>query len=177
MPRQKPVAMLARLWSHCSGAALVEFTLVAPLLLTLALGMLAFGRGLYQYQQVVNGVRDAARYLAHQPSAQLYPTLNATLQSQAQTLATKGCLTSCSSVELRVANWHPADVSFNIAAVSNPSSGVGACGGKPCYRGATTLYEVTVTATVNYQDLSLLSGLGLPSIQFHVRHEERNIPD
>jgi Flp pilus assembly protein TadG len=174
---RRSITTLLRPWRDRSGAALVEFTLVAPLLLTLALGMFAFGRGLYQYQQVVNGVRDAARYLAHQPSAQLYPTLNSTLQSQAQTLATKGCLASCSSVQLRVANWHPADVLFNIAPVSNPSSGNGSCGGKSCYRGATTLYEVTATSTVNYQDLGLLDGLGLPSIQFHVRHEERNIPD
>jgi Flp pilus assembly protein TadG len=163
------IAMLQRLCRDRSGAALVEFTLVGPLLITLALGMFTFGRGLYQYQQVVNGVRDAARYLAHQSNPS-----DSTLQAQAKTLATKGCLTSCGSVQLRVANWHPADVSFSVTDVTNGNS----CSGKPCYHSAsTTLHEVIATTTVNYQDLGLLDGLGLPSIQFHVRHEERNIPD
>ena len=151
-----------------SGAALVEFTIVAPLLVLLAFGTFAFGRGLYQYQQVVNGVRDAARYLAHTSD----PT-NATAQSQAKTLATKGCLASCSSVPLRVANWNPADVSFSVTNITNGNS----CSGKPCYRGAGTLHEVIATTTVNFGDLGLLSGIGMPSIQFHIRHEERNIPD
>ena len=165
---RRSISTLLGLSRDRSGAALVEFTLVAPLLVALAFGMLAFGRGLYQYQQVVNGVRDAARYLAHQSNPN-----DATAKSQAQTLATKGCLTSCSSEQLRVANWHPADVSFNITNVPNGNS----CSGKPCYNGAAALHEVVVTTTVNYQDLGLLDGLGLPSIQFHVRHEERNIPD
>jgi Flp pilus assembly protein TadG len=169
---RRAVAILRGLWPDRSGAAMVEFTLIGPLLITLAFGLFAFGRGLYQYQQVVNGVRDAARYLAHQQSSLLYPTLDSTLQTQAQNLATKGCLTSCSSVQLRVANWHPADVSFNITNVTN-----GTCSGKTCYNGAAALHEVIVTTTVNYKDLGLLDGLGLPSIQFHVRHEERNIPD
>jgi hypothetical protein len=74
---------------------------------------------------------------------------------------------------LRVSNWNPADVLFNITDITNGNS----CSGKPCYNGASTLHEVVVTTTVSYQDLGLLDGLGLPSIQFHVRHEERNIPD
>ena len=163
------MATLLGLWRNRSGAALVEFTLVAPLLVALAFGMLAFGRGLYQYQQVVNGVRDAARYLAHQANPS-----DATLQSQAKTLATKGCLTSCSLVTLRVANWRPADVSFSVTNISNPGNG---CSGKPCYNGASTLHEVIATTTVSFQDLGLLSGIGLPPIQFHIRHEERNLPD
>src|ERR1041385_1180097 len=128
---RRVVAVIPALRRDCSGTALVEFTLLAPVLVTLALGMFAFGRGLYQYQQVVNGVRDAARYLAHQSNPS-----DATLQSQAKTLATKACLTSCSSVTLRVANWHPADVSFSVTNISNPSNG---CSGKPCYHGAATL--------------------------------------
>src|SRR5260221_5406472 len=127
---QRAMAPLLGLWRNRSGAALVEFTLVAPLLVTLAFGMLAFGRGLYQYQQVVNGVRDAARYLAHQSNPS-----DSTLQSQAKTLATKGCLTSCGSVPLRVSNWNPADVSFSVTNIANGNS----CSGQPCYNGASTL--------------------------------------
>jgi Flp pilus assembly protein TadG len=151
-----------------SGAALVEFALVAPLLVLIALGMFGFGRGLYQYQQVVNGVRDAARFLAHTAD----PT-NGTAQSQAQTLATKGCLSSCSSVPLRVANWNPSDVNFQVTNITNGNT----CSGKACYNGASTLHEVIVTTNVSFADLNMLRAIGFPSIQFHVRHEERNIPD
>src|SRR5262245_36469016 len=111
---RRHIAMLLILARNCSGAAMVEFTIVAPLLILVAFGMFAFGRGLYQYQQVVNGVRDAARYLAHQSNPG-----DATLQSQAQTLATKGCLTSCGSVPLRVSSWHPADVLFSVSNITN----------------------------------------------------------
>ena len=162
-------ARLVALWRDRSGTALVEFTLLAPVLILFALGLFAFGRGLYQYQQVVNGVRDGARYLAHQSNPN-----DTTLKSQAQTLATKGCLTSCGSVALRVSNWRPSDVLFSVTNVSNPSNG---CSGSACYNGASTLHEVIGTTTVNFQDLGLLSGIGLPAIQFHVRHAERNIPD
>ena len=169
MIRSAFLAVLARLWRESAGAALVEFTLVLPLLVTLGLGMFEFGRALYQYQQVVNGVRDATRYLAHQSNPS-----DATLQSQARTLATKGCLTSCGSVHLRVPNWHPTstEISFSVTNVT-----IGTCSGKPCYRGNSPLHEVVGTATVNYQPIGLLSALGFPSLQFHVRHEERNIPD
>lgn len=55
-------------WSHClrneSGAALVEFAIVLPLLLILFASIVEGGRMMWSYQATVAGVRDAARYLA-----------------------------------------------------------------------------------------------------------------
>ena len=48
------------------GVALVEFALVLPLLLTLALFVAEFGRAIMYYNTLTKSVRDAARYLSTQ---------------------------------------------------------------------------------------------------------------
>lgn len=44
------------------GLAIVEFTIVLPLLLLLMLAAAEFGRALYQYDTLTKAVRDGARY-------------------------------------------------------------------------------------------------------------------
>lgn len=53
-----------RLQRDEAGAALVEFGLVLPLLLTMFVVTVEGGRMLWSYQSTISGVRDAARYLA-----------------------------------------------------------------------------------------------------------------
>lgn len=48
------------------GVALVEFALVLPLLLVLAMVITEFGHALYLYNGAVKAARNAARYLAMQ---------------------------------------------------------------------------------------------------------------
>lgn len=55
---------LVRLWSDCLGSAAVETVLVAPLAILLIVTAMEAGFYLYTEHQVVNGVRDAARYAA-----------------------------------------------------------------------------------------------------------------
>jgi len=47
-----------------SGIALVEFTIVVPLLLLMLLGFTELGRALMQYTELTKTTRDAARYLS-----------------------------------------------------------------------------------------------------------------
>src|SRR5215510_8932293 len=49
-----------------NGVALVEFAFTLPLLLLLTLITTEFGRAIYQYNSIVKGLRDAARYLSVQ---------------------------------------------------------------------------------------------------------------
>lgn len=49
-----------------SGAALVEFALILPLLLLLTMITTEFGRAIYQYNTIVKSLRGAARYLSVQ---------------------------------------------------------------------------------------------------------------
>jgi Flp pilus assembly protein TadG len=52
-----------------SGAALVEMTLAAPLLIAIAAGAMAFGAIVLDYEAANKSVRDAARYLSRLPAA------------------------------------------------------------------------------------------------------------
>ncbi len=49
------------------GQALVEFALVLPILLLLAVGIMDFGRALFVYSEVSNAAREAVRFAAVNP--------------------------------------------------------------------------------------------------------------
>jgi Flp pilus assembly protein TadG len=147
-----------RLARDTAGAAFVEFSLLAPFLLFLALGMTEFGRFLYQYQMVVEGLRDAGRYLAR-----LDPS-DTTNQDHAANLAVTGTIDGSGSD--RVDGWKAADISFGITNVSNTAG---------TYRGPANIQVVEVTTTFNYADLGFLSALGLGAVSVDAAHEQRAI--
>jgi Flp pilus assembly protein TadG len=146
------------------GAALVEFSLLAPFLFTLAFGMTEFGRFLYQYQMVVEGLRDGARYLAR-----LDPD-DPTNQANASNLAATGTIDG--SGPDRVAGWSAGDVTFAITDVDNDDGA-----GNPLYRGPDTIKVVQATTTFNYVDLGLLDALGLGALSVDATHEQRAIEE
>jgi hypothetical protein len=143
---------------------MVEFSLLAPFLLTLALGMFEFGHFIYQYQLVVEGLRDAGRYIAR-----LDPE-DATDQTSAANLAVTGTIDGTG--DLRVEGWEADDVSFDTTDVVN-DDGVG----NPLYRGGATIKVIEVTTTFNYADLGFLGALGLPAISVAASHEQRVIKE
>ena len=143
------------------GAALVEFTLLAPFLLFLGLGISEFGRFLYQYQLVLDGLRDGARYLARLQD----PTITAN-QTSAKNLAVTGTIDGTGSA--RVDGWVAADVTFTIEDVDN-SAGT--------YRGDSTIHVVHAATTFDYADVGFLGALGLPALSIDVTHEQRAIKE
>jgi Flp pilus assembly protein TadG len=69
---------------HHRGAALVEFALVLPVLLSLAFGASELGRAIYTYNALDKTVRDAARHLSqHGPG-------DTTIRAEATCLAIYG---------------------------------------------------------------------------------------
>jgi Flp pilus assembly protein TadG len=56
------VNALVRLHRHDGGATLVEFAIVAPVLLLLLIGCLDFSRALNAYVTITNAAREGARY-------------------------------------------------------------------------------------------------------------------
>ncbi|MHB0858204.1 MAG: TadE/TadG family type IV pilus assembly protein [Anaerolineae bacterium] len=56
-----------------TGANLVEFALVLPILLFLLVGVVDFGRGFYSYIAVTNAAREGARRAAVYPRAAAEP--------------------------------------------------------------------------------------------------------
>jgi Flp pilus assembly protein TadG len=78
-----------RLTGDRSGASAVEFALVAPILLLLAVGMAQFGIVLNQYIMLTEAVRDGARLLAiARGSSTPYTTTVNQVKSSAGTLTT-----------------------------------------------------------------------------------------
>jgi hypothetical protein len=60
-----------------SGAAIVEFALVLPLLLVLSILVAEFGRALYQYDTLAKAVRAGARHLSmYAPNTQVAQARN-----------------------------------------------------------------------------------------------------
>jgi Flp pilus assembly protein TadG len=74
------------------GVALVEFTLVLPVLLLLLLSLGEFGRMLYQYNVLLQASRDADRFVASQAwnSTLGMVALSSTLQTQTKNVAVYG---------------------------------------------------------------------------------------
>lgn len=155
-------AGISRLWWDDAGAAFIEFALLAPFLLFLGLGMTEFGRFLYQYQLVLEGLRDAGRYLAR-----LDPT-DTTNQGNAANLAVTGTIDG--SGDARVDGWAAGDVAFRIDDVTNDDGS-----GNPLYRGAGDIEILEVTTTFDYADVGFLSALGLNAISIDAAHEQRVI--
>lgn len=151
-----------RLLRDDAGAALIEFTLLAPFLLFLGLGMTEFGRFLYQYQMVLEGLRDAGRYLAR-----LDPS-STTDQTHAANLAVTGTIDGTGSA--RVSGWAAGDVTFSVTNVTNDDGA-----GNALYRGTGDVKVVEVTTTFDYGDVGFLSALGFDPISIDATHEQRVI--
>ena len=160
---------MIRRWTHNhatrvlrdrSGSALIEFTIMAPLLLSLIFGIAEFGRFLYQYQMVVEGLRDAGRYLARLDAN------DATNQSNAANLATTGTIDG--SGDPRVDGWEAGDIDFDVTDVDN-TAGI--------YRGPAEIEVIEVTTTFDYTDVGFLSALGFDAISIDAAHEQRVIQE
>jgi len=152
------------------GAALIEFTLVLPILLSLALGVTEFGRMIQHHHVVQKGVRDAARYLARVDIGNTTCTKDANWNAKeviAKDLAMKGSTDPAATLILNY--WtNPTTITvalncYNITADD--------------FRGrenSSTIPRVEVTAIVPYQDIGLLEVLGFGPLTFTLAHEEMN---
>ena len=170
------IARLRRLRRDRGGAALVEFTLVAPMLVGLMCGLAEFGNALRQYHIMEKGVRDASRYLAHAsvdpPCVGNGGAAGGTASAgwtqaiaEAKNLAIYGNAAGSGSPLFKT--WN------NTATVSIASDPT--CLANPRGVSASWLPQVTVTASAPYADLGMLSALGLGPITLTVAHQELKV--
>jgi Flp pilus assembly protein TadG len=142
------------------GAALVEFTLVAPLLIMLMCGMAEFANAMRQYHIMEKGVRDAARYLARTEMAGC--ALNGTAVSNAQNLALRGQISGGSYL---FPTWtDPNSVVATVPLCFDNSGGA--------FRGYPNMPVVEVTASAPYADLGMLTVLGIGGLSLTVSHQQ-----
>lgn len=156
----RPLLSLRRFSAARKGAALVEFTLVAPLLVLLMCGMAEFACAMRQYHIMEKGVRDAGRYLARVPMTGC--TVSGGATTAAQNLALTGRTSGGSHL---LPTWtNAASVNVTVAECFNNSASA--------YRGRAQIPIIEVTATAPYVDLGLLSVIGLDDIVLEVSHQQ-----
>lgn len=151
---------LRRFLGNRAGAALVEFTLAAPLLILLMCGLAEFANAMRQYHIMEKGVRDAARYVARVPMTGC--AVNAAATTTARNLALTGTM---AGGQFLLPTWNdPGTVTVQIASCLDNSSGA--------YRGHAQMATVEVTANAPYVDLGLLTVIGLDPITLEVSHQQ-----
>ena len=159
------------LWDDCDGSALVEATIITPMLVSLFLGVFEFSWYFYNQQLVVTGLRDAARYMTRieltngnsDPCAQknqngvLYTTQAANIATTAQPAAGGAA---------RVSGWKAADVTISCLSSAALDNGRYA-------DGAASMTIIDVATTFTDPSLGLFSDLGLKAPMLSFSHQER----
>ena len=160
---------LRRLKGETRGAALVELTLLLPLLLSLMCGLAEFGQILRQYHLMDKGVRDAARYMAR-VDAEACPAADADWNAavaEAQNLAVYGKANGAEQPLLDT--WDdPSTVTVTLECLDNQPDAAGA---RP-WRGGDQIGRVTVTASADYVGLGLLAFLSIEDPTLTVSHNQ-----
>ena len=169
MRNWKPYIWIARFGRERNGVALVEMSIMAPLLISLALGIVEFGRALQHHHVINKAMRDSARYLARVPvdcpsGSSTGSVTDANDIAKAKNLALNGAPTGGTA---KISYWsNPATITVRVDCFDN-TAGV--------YRGRAGIPLITVSATVPYQDLGLLAVLGLSARTFSVGHQQLHI--
>jgi Flp pilus assembly protein TadG len=160
------------LWRDEDGSALVEATIVMPLLLSLFLGVFEFSWFFYNQQLVVSGLRDAARYMTRieltdgnrDPCVQkdqngvLYTADAANIATTAETAGGSA----------RVSGWSAADVTISCFSSAAIDAGNYA-------DGSTSMTIIDVATRFVDPSLGLFVSLGLKLPVLSFSHEERFI--
>ncbi len=146
-----------------SGAAAAEMVMVLPILLILLFGSVELGNYFLQEHVVEKAVRDAARYAARLPVSD-YPScssVDTTAEQQIQRLARTG---DPGGTNARLPGW----TADNMTVVNVSCPGTGPYSSAGIYtdfpNGAPV---VTVTATVPYNTILGVLGLGVSSLTLH----------
>ena len=161
--------MLRSFRKAVEGAALVEATLMMPLLFSMAMGTFEFGRALQHHHVLNKGVRDATRYLTQVgvtcPAASATGSVDDAADiTAARNLAMTGYLSGGAPL---LSYWTaPSTVTVAVGCLDNTAGSL---------RGASWLPVITVTASVPYTDAGFLSLFGFSPITLSAVHEELHI--
>jgi len=158
----KTIARTARsLWCNREGSALVEATVLVPVLFTLIFGVYEFSWVFYDHQLASAGVRDAARYASKAASP-----CDGTTTADAQNLATTGTVDGTGMA--RVSGWTAGSVTVTCASIDNTAG---------TYRGGNTITIVTVSTNFPDNSLGFFPYLGMTAPHIAVSHSERAVQD
>ncbi len=151
------------------GAALVEFVLVAPLLVLLAAGLAECGLMLHQQQIITKSVRDAARYAARTPYVFKTCPLNgqpewAQMVIDTKEVALRGSVNA--SAPLLIPTWNNASMVTVADTCVAPGTLVSPAPG-------SNIPVITVTASAPYAGATGFFGfLGLTTFNLTAAHTQ-----
>lgn len=146
-----------------SGAALMEAAIVFPLVLTLMLGVIEFGRAFQVYHTADKSMRSATRYLARVPESATCD--GAWGQENARNLAVYGTIDPGANPTPIIPDWEPEDIIITFKH-RDPE----------CTSDALDDPLVIALDTSVPVPVQLLIALGLPgTTSIEVSHEERHI--
>lgn len=166
---------IARFFGETRAAALVEFTLIFPLLLVFMAGVSEFGFALHQQHIVQKAVRDAARFAARTPYAlKSCPLASqpewAQMVTDTQTVALRGKLVT--GAPLLLPNWtgsRGVDVQVTESCF-DPNSVTPAIFSTA--GGGNNIPVINVSASAQFTGVGFLSVVGLTAFEIKATHSE-----
>lgn len=162
-----------RLYRDRGGGPIVELTLLAPLLISLGLGVSEFGNAVQGYHVIDKGLRDAARYLGKGfASCDSNGNSSYTNGASAKNLAMYGNTAGTGTLVLPY--WSdPNTITISVSCVATST-------GTPAWittDGSSQVAIITVSAAVDYVGFGILAVFGLASPEFDLQHQEVSLPE
>ena len=158
-----PCRLLRSIWRNSEGSALVEGSIILPVLFILVFGVFEFSWAICQQHLILTGISDAARYIARSTIPN-----DPTIKKVAKNLATTG---SVDGDTPRVKGWTVDDVDISYTFIDNPAGDNGLTN----FRGAQVIESVNVSTTFTVPSLGFFGILHISPPILNVSHQERII--
>ena len=155
--------LLRSIWRNSEGSALVEGSIILPVLFALVFGVFEFSWVICQQHLILTGISDAARYIARSTTPN-----DATIKKVAKNLATTGAVDGDTP---RVRGWTADDIDISYTFINNAAGDNGLAN----FRGGQVIESVTVSTTFTVPSLGFFGILKLSPPTFSASHQERII--
>src|SRR5215467_3746745 len=158
-----PCRLLRSIWRNSEGSALVEGSIILPVLFILVFGVFEFSWTICQQHLILTGISDAARYIARSTTPN-----DATIKKVAKNLATTGAVDGDTP---RVRGWSADDIDISYTFINNAAGDDGLTN----FRGGAVIESVTVSTTFTVPSFGFFGILKLSPPILNISHQERII--
>lgn len=162
---------LKTLLGNTEGAVLVEFAILAPVLVVLALGAAEIGRAIQHHHTVEKSARDAARYLSRVP-ASCGGGVSAAHEATAKNLAWTGYATGATPL---LSYWQDPGTNTTITVTVDCFANDTGTILNRVNSSSDSIPLITVSIDVPYQDIGFLGLLGVTAFSLAGAHSEVSI--
>jgi TadE-like protein len=165
------LGFLQQLVRCISGAAALEAAMVLPVAIILMVGGVEFGQLFSVYGTAAKSVRDATRYLARVPQANI---CDKWVLNNAKNLAVYGTLDSTDAKPL-IPGWAPEDVCTNSNPCASTTGGMITLESPRCPPANGSFITIELSAAVPYTG-TMFEAIGLSNAwTINVKHQERSV--